>query len=120
METKTNEYYGRAFCLSDNGDSVCCAVQEGTGNTVETSNIKERWFPQSLFKDIIGNDNVKEDYHFKTCPYFKIKITEKPGTMLMEVVKQEPTSEIVALLNPPDYFADFGDTSFLNSDTDSK
>jgi hypothetical protein len=52
---KISRCYGIAMQLSDDMMSMCCLLQMGTGNTLETSYLVERWFPFSAMKNVITN-----------------------------------------------------------------
>ena len=110
---KKTEYYGLAMQLSDGGDLMCCMVQEGTGNTIETSNLIERWFPYSAIKSVITNP-INDENYVTPSQYFKVVVTEWENGISYEFYSQLETPELNTMFQKPDYFADLGDTSFLN------
>jgi len=107
---KIKEYYLQALQLSDNEHDVFCLVQEGTGNTVETSELVERIFPYSPMKHLINN--VNDDFTIFPHQLIKIRITEEVGSIKYEFFEQKETEEIKNLFIKPDYFADIN-TDFL-------
>lgn len=106
-----NEYYGIAMQLSDDEYSMCCLLQIGTGNTKETSNLVERWFPYSAIKHIITN-KIDDEFYVSPEQYFKVKITESVNSIGYEFYQQEETAELVSLFEKPNYFEGL-DASFL-------
>ena len=102
-----NEFFAYAMMVSDDSHSVCCLVQEGTGNTIETSKLVERWFPYSPLKAIIG-DAIIEDGFVYPPNLFKVKITENKFMAKIKYVfyKHKETLEIVELFKKPEYFKD--------------
>jgi hypothetical protein len=107
-----NEYYGIAMMLSDDEYSMCCLLQIGTGNTKETSNLVERWFPYSAMKSVITN-KIDDEFYVRPEQFFKVKIIEGLNSISYEFYQQEETQELVSLFEKPNYFEGLN-TSFLN------
>ena len=107
-----NEYYGIAMQLSDYGDSMHCAIQKGTGNTVETSNLVSVWYPYSPMRSVITNI-INEDGYVSPEQFFKVKVIEAKNSISYEFFPQEETQELIDLFKIPDYFENI-DTSFLD------
>lgn len=107
-----NEYYGIAMMLSDDGYSMCCLLQMGTGNTEETSNLVERWFPYSAMKGVITN-KIDDEFYVRPEQFFRVKIIEGINSIAYEFYTQEETEELVSLFEKPNYFEGI-DTFFLN------
>lgn len=106
-----NEYYGIAMSILNS--KVCCLLQIGTGNTKETSNLVERWFPYSVMKHIIKTTGqVNEEIYIRPEQFFKVKIVQGENNISYEFYHQERTEELVSLFEKPDYFEDL-DISFL-------
>lgn len=105
------EYYGIALQLSDDEESMCCVLQMGTGNTIETSNLVEKWFPYSAMKNIINN--FDGEFFVRKDAFFKVKISLEPNKISYEFSKEEETAELISLLKKPDYFVGI-DRDFWN------
>lgn len=114
MKIQKENYYGMTQCLSDNGKLMCCIVQYGTGNTKETTNLKEKWFPYSKLKPILKS-NVREDLYVENVEFVKISIVKEKGKKTKyEFEWVEETKELNELFKVPDFFEDL-DLSFLDS-----
>lgn len=115
MKIQKENYYGMTQCLSDNRKLMCCIVQYGTGNTKETTNLKEKWFPYSQLKGILKS-NVKEDLYVEEVEFIRITVIKESGKKTKyEFEYVEETKELVELFKVPDFF-DGEDWSFLNGD----
>jgi hypothetical protein len=99
----TEEYFGIALELSEDRKQMCCLIQEGTGNTVETSNLVERYFPYRPMKDIITN-KIDEDGYVRPQQFFKVIITQEDNCISCKFFNQEETEELKALFEKPNYF----------------
>ncbi len=108
------EYYGIAMQLSDDEHLMICLMQEGTGNTKETSNLVERCFPYSAMKSIITN-RIDDNFYVMPEQFFKVKITEGVNKIEYQFYFQEETAELNTLFEKPDYIEDL-DLSFLNGE----
>jgi len=108
------EYYGIALILSEDEYSMCCLVQLGTGNTVETSKLVERHFPYSAMKNIITNE-IDDRFYVKPQQFFKARETKGENSISFEFFLQEETAELISLFEKPNYFEGL-DTSFLKSE----
>ena len=100
------EYYGVAMQLSEDKDLMHCLVQEGTGNTIQTSELVSHYFPYEPMKNIITN-KINDEYD--VCPeqLFKVRITisgTKKNIIQYEFFNVEETKEINDLFIKPDYF----------------
>lgn len=115
-EKKVSEFYGIAMQLSDDEFSMHCLLQEGTGNTVETSNLVSRWFPFSAMKNVITN-KIDEQFYVMPEQYFRVVITEEDNKITYEFFAQEETKELNELFEKPDYFKNL-DISFLNEESE--
>ena len=108
------EYYGIAMSILNS--NVCCLLQIGTGNTKETSNLVERWFPYSVMKHVLPiietTGQVDEEIYILPEQFFKVKIIEGKNNISYEFYHQERTEELVSLFKKPNYFEDL-DISFL-------
>lgn len=107
------EYYGIALALSDDEEKMECLLQEGTGNTIETSSLVTRWFPYSAMKNVITNEIDKETNYVRPQQFFKVRIKESDNKIEYGFFSQEETKELVELFEMPDYFKDLGDTPFF-------
>lgn len=100
---KVNEYYGIAMMLSEDKQSMHCLLQIGTGNTKETSNLVDRWFPYSAMKSIITN-RIDDSFYVIPEQFFKVRITEGINSITYEFYYQEETPELISLFEKPNYF----------------
>lgn len=105
-------YYGIALMLSEDHKNVCCVIQEGTGNTVETSNLTERWFSYLMLTDIIEGF-VDEDDYIRPQRYFRIEIVHEANRLTTSFFPEEETDELRMLFDKPDYFEDFDGDDIL-------
>lgn len=106
-DKKVTEYYAVATQLSESEDLMCCTVQEGTGNTLETSELVERYLPYSAMKSIITN-KITDDLLVVPEQYFKFKVIEDVAnnTIEYQFFTVEQTKELEELFEKPDYFKD--------------
>ncbi len=106
-DKKVTEYYAVATQLSESEDLMCCTVQEGTGNTLETSELVERYLPYSAMKSIITN-KITDDLLVVPEQYFKFKVIEDVAnnTIEYQFFAVEQTKELEELFEKPDYFKD--------------
>jgi hypothetical protein len=113
----TKEYYAIAMQLSESEDLMCCLVQEGTGNTLETSKLVEWYLPYHSMKSIITN-KITDDLYVIPEQYFKFKVTYDDFNSKIEYqfFTVEQTKELEELFKKPDCFEDLGDVNFLNGD----
>ena len=118
-DKKVTEYYAVATQLSESEDLMCCTVQEGTGNTLETSELIERYLPYSAMKSIITN-KITDDLYVTPEQYFKYKIIEDVAnnTIEYQFFAVEQTKELEELFKIPDYFKDIDERTlkFLKSE----
>ncbi len=106
-DKKVTEYYAIAMQLSEGEDLMLCLVQEGTGNTLETSELVERYLPYSAMKSIITN-KITDDLYVTPEQYFKFKVLEDlaNNTIEYQFFAVEQTKELEELFKIPDYFKD--------------
>jgi hypothetical protein len=113
--TKSDEYYGQAMMISDDQHSVCCVVQEGTGNTKETTKLVERWFPYSAMKGVITNE-ISNDGYIRPQQLFKVAINHGENEISYKFHSQEETPDIMALFEKPDYFDGIDTFGFMEEE----
>lgn len=108
----TEEYLGIAMFLCNDKVTMNCLIQEGTGNTIETSNMVERYYPYEEMRHIITN-SISEEGYVLPQQYFKLKSTAHADTVTYEFFPVEVTPDLTALFKMPDYFSGLKDTAFV-------
>lgn len=103
---KGKEYYGLTLQVTEHLDTIECLIQEGTGNTIKTSNLTVKYFPLDKMKHVITKPISKDGY---VRQFFKVKVAEGRK---FEFYSVEETDELNSLFEKPDYFKDL-DVSHL-------
>lgn len=115
IKKQPKTFYGIAMQLTDDERYMICLLQEGTGNTKETSKLTEYLFPYGPMKGTVIINPINDENYVTPQQYFQITITETPGRIEYEFNQVDETPELIALFVPPDYFSDL-DTDFLKGD----
>lgn len=116
MEKTYNQYFGQALMLSEDEKSMYCILQMGTGNTKETSNLVETWFPYSAMKRIITNEIDKDNYVVPN-QFFSVTIQEGEDFISYKFYQiDDEDGHLESLFTPPNYFEGLENTAFFTPD----